>query len=105
MEFGWMLLQMFVVLGAVCALAYVLLRWGVKRLVAFDPDRAGRLQMVERLAVGPKRAILVVRAGDEFILVGSSETGFERLARLDAEAWEEGGKNETRDTAMGEVGG
>ncbi len=89
MGFGWMLLRMTLILAAVCALAYAFLRWGVKRLVPFDPDKSGHLQMMERLPVGPKRAILVVRAGGEYILVGSSEAGFERLARLNPDAWHE----------------
>lgn len=89
MEFGWMLLRMLLILGAVCALAYALLRWGVKRIVPFDPNKAGRLELVERLATGPKRTILVVRAGEEYILVGSSEAGFERLARLEPDTWRE----------------
>lgn len=89
MEFGWMFLRMIAVLAAVCALAFVMLRWGLRRFVPFDPSRSGRLEVVERLAVGPKRSILAVRAGREFLLVGSSEAGFELLGPLDADGWEE----------------
>ena len=97
MDMSWMLLRMILVLGAVCALAYVVLRWGVKRLVTFDPARGRGLEVVERLGIAPKRSLLVVRTGGEYWLVGSSEAGLEMLGKLDAEAWAEydpGGSDE-----------
>ena len=87
MEYGWILLRMIGVLAAVCALAYVLLRWGVQRLSPFDPDRTGRLAIVERLGVAPKQSLLVVRAADQVWLIGSSESGIEMLGELDAAPW------------------
>lgn len=87
MDYGWMLLRMIAVLAAVCALAWVFLRWGLRRMAPLDSDRTARLEVVDRLGVGPKRSILVVRAGDEYWLVGSSEAGLQQLGRLDAQSW------------------
>ena len=89
MDYGWMLLRMMGVLAAVCALAFVVLRWGLKRMAPFDADGAGRLEVVERLGLGPKQSLLVVRAGEQYLLVGISEGGFEPLGTLDAGDWQE----------------
>ncbi len=90
MDYGWMLVRMVLVLGAVCALAWVLLRWGLKRLAPMQGDQQGNLEVVDRLGVGSGRAILVVRAGEEYLLVGSSEAGLERLGRLEADGFSDG---------------
>ena len=90
MDYGWMLVRMFLVLGAICALAWVLLRWCFKRLAPTQVDQQGSLEVVDRLGVGSGRVILVVRAGEEYLLVGSSEAGLERLGRLDAEGFGDG---------------
>lgn len=89
MDFGWMFVRMLVVLAAVCGLAFVVLKWGLRRFVPLDSEQSGRLEVIERLAVGPKRSILVVRAGQDFLLVGSSESGFEMLGQLDDADWRE----------------
>ena len=87
MEYGWILLRMIAVLAAVCGLAYVLLKWGVRRLVPIDPRRSGRLEVVERLGMAPKQSLFVIRAGDQYWLVASSESGLELLAELDSDLW------------------
>lgn len=88
MEYGWTMLRMIVVLMAVCALAYGMLRWGLRRFAPFDPDHDGRLEVVERLGVGPKQAVMVVRAGDSYWLVGTSESGMDRLGKIEPDEWE-----------------
>ena len=104
MEYGWMLLRMVAVLAAVCGLAYVILRWGLRRFAPFDPDQTGRLEVVERLGVAPKQSLLVVRAGDEYLLIGCSESGFERLGRLRREDWTEEGQTEGETAAEIDAG-
>ena len=74
-----MLLRMVFVLGAVCTLAYVLLKWGLKRFVVSGTS-GGAMEVVARLAVEPRRTILVVRIG-ETEMRGDLEEG------LLAQAW------------------
>ena len=89
MEFGWMLLRMLAVLAAVCALAYAMLRWGVRRLSPLNPNRSSRMEIVDRLPIAPKQSLLVVRTGDQIWLVGSSEAGLQMLGSLDGQNWVE----------------
>ena len=88
MAYGWTMLRMIAVLAGVCGLAYVLLRWGLKRFAPIDPSRSGRLEVVERLAVGPKQALMVVRVDESYWLVGLSEQGFEALGQLEDGDWD-----------------
>jgi flagellar biogenesis protein FliO len=65
-------LRVLLALAAVCALALGVLRWlarrGVGQAVA---GRAGRVQVLERLALDGQRALYVVRADTRLLLLGT----------------------------------
>jgi len=75
-------------LALVCAAAWVLLHWGLSRFVG-DGDSPRDMEVLGRLNVGPKRAVMVVRVGSRFLIVGSTEDGLSRLGELSAEEAEE----------------
>ena len=52
---------------------------------------SGRLRVVERVALGPDRALVLVRAGGRVFLVGSAPQQLTLLAELDADAFPESG--------------
>lgn len=79
--YGGMLLQMLVALAVVCALAFVILKWGLKRLVA-GGSAGARMQVLERLPIEPRRSVVVVRVGARTLVLGSSEAGVELLTEL-----------------------
>lgn len=83
--FGWLLVQMVLVLLAVCALAYVLLRWGLRRFERSGALRAGGMRVVERLGLEPRRSLFVVEVARRYFLLGTSENGIALLAEIDAE--------------------
>jgi flagellar protein FliO/FliZ len=85
MEYGWMMLRTLFVLGAVCALAYGLLRWGLKRFVPAGGAGKGRMEIVDRIGVAPKQSVLVLRVGSRYLLVGSSEAGLQNLGEVSGE--------------------
>jgi flagellar biogenesis protein FliO len=80
-----MLVQMVVVLGAVALLAYVLLGKGLPKLLKVEQPLASRrlLQVMDRLMIDQRRAIMVMKMGDAYFLVGSTEHGINLLSRLD----------------------
>lgn len=85
-------LQMILMLGAVCVLAYLVLGKGLPRLLNLSasgkrsmigaPSR-GVVEVIDRLPLDPKRALLVVRVGKSHFLVGLSDQGMTLLSRLD----------------------
>ena len=77
-----------VVLGVV-----VLLRWTLVRLGIAPAGRSGgrRIQVVESVAIGAKQQLHLVEIDGRSLLLGASETGIARLARLpDVEAVKSG---------------
>jgi flagellar biogenesis protein FliO len=72
-------------LGAVCLAAWVLLRWGLPRwlphLSGADADD-GPIEVLSRHALGPKRAILLIRVAERTLVVGDTEAGLSRLGEL-----------------------
>lgn len=78
-------IEMAAVLGFVCLLAYLLLGKLLPRFLKVpEATASGRLlKVVDRLALDPKRAILVVAMGEQHFLIGSSDQGLHWLARLD----------------------
>ena len=79
------LVQMFVVLGGVCLLAYVVLGKLLPRIVRGTTPLAKRriLEVVDRLPIDPRRSILVVEMASRYFLVGITEQGITLLSRLD----------------------
>lgn len=65
-----------VVIGLALALGWAAKRFGVQRFMA---RRGAHLEMLETLAVAPKRQLCLVRFGDQAVLVGVSDQGFTAL--------------------------
>lgn len=81
-----MLLRTVLVLGAVLAAVYLTLNVGLRRLMGLGISGAranGLVSVVERHPVGPRQALLVVRAGSEYLIVAQSETGMTLLSKLE----------------------
>lgn len=78
--YGWTLLQTLAALALVCLVAVVVLRYLVPRALAGKP---GPVRVLGRVAVEPKRSLLLVEAAGRCFLVGSSEGGLHLIAELD----------------------
>jgi flagellar biosynthetic protein FliP len=76
----------FVALGAVLALLVVVLRV-LKRFTPHAGGGSGRLPMeiVQRLAVGPRQSIAVVRIGERVLAVAVGADGMQTLAELEGD--------------------
>jgi flagellar biosynthetic protein FliO len=87
--FGWMLLKTGIILTAVCVLAYLVIRFWLRRFVTPTTSGAGasRLRLVQRLSIEPRRSVQVVRAGTRVLLIGVTENEIRLLCELDAEEW------------------
>lgn len=70
--YGVALLQTLLALGAVCVLAWVLLRWGARRGLGLGAAR-GRVRVLERVALDPRRALYLVKVGDKVLLIGAGD--------------------------------
>lgn len=85
-DYGAMLLKMVISVVIVCALAYVILRWGLRRVVG-ESSGSENMEVLGRLGIGPERAIMVVRVGSRYLVIGSGETEISILTELsEAEA-------------------
>jgi flagellar biosynthetic protein FliO len=73
--YGLYLLQTVLALGAVCLLAYVVLRYGAKRLYGAGPRPGKVLTLVERLPLDPRRSIYLVDVAGRQVLLGTSDQG------------------------------
>lgn len=79
--YGGALLRMLAALVVVCVLAYVLLRYGLRRLVA-PAGRSQHLRVLERCPLATGKALWIVAVGPRTFLVGSAEQGLSLLAEL-----------------------
>jgi flagellar biogenesis protein FliO len=79
--YGGYIVQTFVTLLAVCALAFVVL-YGARRLGIGRPR--GPVELVGLLPLDARRAIYLVRVGEQVIVVGASEAGFTKLGEMPA---------------------
>jgi flagellar biogenesis protein FliO len=75
------LVETFVTLVAVCALAFVVL-WGARRLGIGRPS--GPVELRGHLPLDGRRAIYLVQVGDQVFVVGVGEGGFTKLGEISA---------------------
>jgi flagellar biogenesis protein FliO len=78
---GAYLVETFVTLAAVCALAVVVL-WGARRLGVGRPT--GPIELCGHLPLDARRAIYLIRVGEQVFIVGVGEGGFTKLGELAA---------------------
>jgi flagellar biogenesis protein FliO len=75
------LIETFVTLVAVCALAYGVL-WGARRLGVGRPR--GPIELYGHLPLDARRAIYLVKVGPQVLVVGVGEGGFTKLGEIPA---------------------
>ena len=80
---GYLLFKTLVVLGLVVAIIYLTLNVGVRKLLRLSPQVGALVKVVDRVALEPKKSVLVVQVGGEFMLLGSSESNLSFLTKLD----------------------
>lgn len=85
LSLGWTLIRTFVVLGIVVLCAYITLNFGLRRLmgIAAVPRSQGVVQLVERIPLDQKRAMFVIKAAGEYLLIGGGEGTLSLIAKLD----------------------
>ncbi|MBU8894997.1 flagellar biosynthetic protein FliO [Corallococcus sp. M34] len=90
---AWTLVRTLAVLGAVVASIYLTLNVGLRRLMGLQGVPMGRpsvISVLERVPLDQRRTLFVVKAADEYLLVGGGggESGLQLLSKLDREAVE-----------------
>ena len=69
--YGAALLQTLLALGGVCLLAWVVLRWGARR--GFGKFGGGRVRVLERVPLDPRRSLFLVQVGERVLLLGAGD--------------------------------
>jgi flagellar biogenesis protein FliO len=78
-------LKLILVLGAILALAFVGLRFWLPRASGLRQLSSGPIRIEARYPLEPRKNLYIVRAGSNYFLVGTSESGIHYLTALDAE--------------------
>ena len=84
LDLGWTLFRTMMVLGMVVALAWLTLNVGLRRLLGIKPALGTSVVTVlQRVTLDQKRALFVVEAGGEVLLVGGGEGSLSLITKLD----------------------
>jgi flagellar protein FliO/FliZ len=86
LNLGWTLIRTFVVLGLVIMAIYVTLNFGLRRLMGISAIPRGQavVQVVERIPLDQKRAMFVVKAAGEYLLIGGGDGALQLITKLDS---------------------
>ncbi|MEM1347704.1 MAG: flagellar biosynthetic protein FliO [Myxococcota bacterium] len=83
-SYGAMLLRMSLGVLAVCAVAFLVLKYGVQRFAS--PGASDKhFEVLARFPLEPRRSLLIARVASKTLLLASSEAGVHLLRELDAE--------------------
>jgi len=88
---GWMLTRTLLLFGAVVASIYLTLNVGLRKLMGLQGVPTGRpsvVSVLERVPLDQRRTLFVLKAADEYLLVGGGESGLQLLSKLDTAAVE-----------------
>ncbi len=88
---GWTLVRTLLLLGAVVVSIYLTLNVGLRRLMGLQGVPMGKpsvVSVLERVPLDQRRTLFVLKAGDEYLLVGGGESGLQLLSKLDTTAVE-----------------
>lgn len=75
--YGAALLQGIISLGAVCILAWVLLRFGARR--GLGTSGGQRIKVLERAPLDARRSLYIVEVGEKCLLLGTGDGGGPQL--------------------------
>ena len=88
---GWVVVRTVALLGAVLASIYLTLNVGLRRLMGLQGMPVGKASVVsvlERIPLDQRRTLFVLKAADEYLLVGGGEGGVQLVSKLDRDAVE-----------------
>ena len=80
--------KLMLVLAGIVALAYATLRFWLPRLSGLQQMPKGPIQVVARLPLEPRKNLYIVKAGSEYLLVGTAENSVHMISALQPEALE-----------------
>jgi flagellar protein FliO/FliZ len=75
--------KLILVLAAILVVAAVGLRWWLPRMAGVRSLSSGPIRIAARYPLEPRKNLYIVRAGSDYFLVGTSESGVHYLSALD----------------------
>jgi flagellar biosynthetic protein FliO len=94
--------RLMVVLGGVLVLAWLALRYLLPKIVP-GGVKGGLLEVVARQQIDARNSLYVVKAGSQYLLLGSGERGLTLLEHLDGEEVRGALSNQPRLAAFGGI--
>lgn len=79
-----MVLKMCLTLGAVCILAFFILRYGLPKLTGLQPN-SELIRLVTRFPLDQQKALYIVEVAGKTLLLGVTNERIELLAQLEKE--------------------
>jgi flagellar protein FliO/FliZ len=70
------------------ALAYAALRYWLPKLSGWQQRSGGPIQVIARMPLEPRKNLYIVKAGSEYLLVGTAENSVHMISALQADALE-----------------
>ena len=87
MSLGWTLVRTLLVLGVVVMVIYISLNFGLRKMMGLKapgaPSDGSVVSVVERVPLDQKRALFVVKAAGEYLLLGGTDTSLDLRGKLD----------------------
>jgi len=81
-------LKLMLVLAGIVALAYATLRYWLPKLSGLQRQSDGPIQVVARMPLEPRKNLYIIKAGAEYLLVGTAENSVHMISALQPDALE-----------------
>ena len=81
-------LKLMLVLAGIVALAYAALRFWLPKISGLQQRANGPIQVIARMPLEPRKNLYIIKAGSEYLLVGTAENSVHMISALQADALE-----------------
>jgi flagellar biogenesis protein FliO len=78
--------KLMLVLAGIVALAYAALRLWLPKLSGLQQQAKGPIQVLARMPLEPRKNLYIIKAGADYLLVGTAENSVHMISPLQAEA-------------------
>jgi len=91
--------RLMLVLGGILLLAFVAIRFWIPKLMPWNRPGSGPMQIWAKLPLEPQRTLYIIKAGQSFLMVASSEAGVQYIMSLNGEDFEGASEHKEPQTA------
>jgi flagellar biogenesis protein FliO len=82
-DFTWLFLKVVLAMVLVCGAAFAVIKYLLPRAHYIRSAKGSNIEILERMALEPKKNLYILRVAKKMVLIGTTETSLNRIVEWD----------------------